>query len=329
MLLSTVVLPKLFEADHFDNPIHHLNMEALLRGVDANGLILVDAEECLYNQICDNVELLNDHPKGQITKALFEELLKKNRQKIIRIVKTVCTFNLNRKLSDIAARVAITCKADSLLTDPDTRLQLAAANDGSVQVIPITEYTNSEVEAERKKREKPPGLAQMTAVQFDKLIAGATKYSRWLRFFDKQIGKGTGVSRFRQGMERIVQVWINAAHFPKSELSIEVYTVVDESYRRAMDPPVAYHEVKTKLVDLLQRQFDIPVKLSVKRDDKNKKLCHDRFLQTQSLSIMFSKGFDIIENSGAFSHTFMNVGDYTYHLDLYRKLPEYLPPIAK
>jgi hypothetical protein len=329
MLISTVVMPESFLADHFANPTYRLNMEEFLKALMSNGLILVDAEKRLYQQICDNVELLANHPKGKNAHAFFEELLKKQREeKIIRFVYTACSFNSSHRLSDIAVSVATRCKADSLLTDTETQPQLANATNGFVPVIPIADYTNSEVEAERRKAmEGLPSLDQMTTGQFDKLIAGATKYSRWLRFYDKQIGKGTGLGRFKRGMERIVNVWIKAAHFSKSELSIEVYTVADDSLNRRSEPSVAYHRVKSDLVDALQQQFSIPVRLSVKCDTD--KICHDRYLQTQSLSIMFAKGFDIIEDSGALCHSFMTAGgNFTNHLNLYRKLPEYQPTQA-
>lgn len=77
MLMSAVVLPEAFAKSHFEDPTYHLNTEILLRGIDANGLILVDAKGRLYKQLCDNVEQLAGTKKGKTTHALFEELLKK------------------------------------------------------------------------------------------------------------------------------------------------------------------------------------------------------------------------------------------------------------
>ena len=88
MLMSAVVLPEAFAKRHFDDPAYHLNTEVLLRGIDDNGLILVDASGRLYNQLCDNVEQLASTKKGKTTHTLFEELLKKKKQKIVRFVST-------------------------------------------------------------------------------------------------------------------------------------------------------------------------------------------------------------------------------------------------
>lgn len=326
MLLSTVVLPESFSASHFADPTYHLNMEVFLRGIDSNGLILIDAEDRLYQQMCDHVEALANHAKGKTTHALFEELLKKRRQKIIRFVKTECSFTSNRQPSDVAACVATTCKVDSLLTDSANQSQLAAATGGAVQVISVSDYIGSHIESERRRCvESLPSLDMMVAGQFDKLIVSATRFSRWLRFYDKQIGKGTGLSRFRRGIEKISQLWVNAAHFPIDQLSVDVYTVVDESQYKQFEPSVAYHRVKGDLIESLQQQFGIPFRLSVKRDADSR--CHPRHLQTQSLAIMFEKGFDILDDNGAFCRSFMTAGgDFSGHLQEFRQLPEYIPP---
>lgn len=326
MLVSTVVLPESFSANHFADPTYHLNMEVLLRGIDTNGVILVDAEETLYQQMCDHVEPLATVGKGKTTHALFEELLKKRRQKVVRFVKTECSFNPGRTPSDVAACVATRCKADSLLTDSSNHAQMVTATGGCMPVIPITDYIGSTIEAERRRwMESLPSLDRMAAGEFDKHIVGATRFSRWLRFYDKQIGKGTSLTRFRNGMERILNVWVSAAHFPKNQLSIELFTVSDESQFKQLEPSVAYHRVRGDLVEPLQQQIGIPIKLSVKRDPDSK--CHPRHLQTQSLAIMFEKGFDILDGSGALCRTFMTTGgDFNTHLQEFRQLPEYLPP---
>lgn len=326
MLVSTVVLPESFSATHFADPTYHLNMEVFLRGIHTNGLILIDADEQLYQKICDNVDRLANYGKGKTTHALFEELLKKHREKIIRFVKTQCTFNRKCQLSDVAAGVATTCKVDSLLTDPDSQPQLATATGGSVPVIAISDYIHSNIEAERRRYvESLPSLDQMATGEFDQLIIRATRFSRWLRFYDKQIGKGASLSRFQRGIERILELWITNAHFARSELSAELYTVVDESPDKQFDPSVAYHRVKKYLVEPLHHHFGIPITLSVKRDPDSK--CHPRHLQTQSLAIMFERGFDILDDNGALCRTFMTLGgDYTPHLQEFRRLQEYIPP---
>jgi hypothetical protein len=118
---------------------------------------------------------------------------------------------------------------------------------------------------------------------------------------------------------------VDSSHFPKNQLSVELYTVCDESQHKQLEPSVAYHWVKGDLIDPLQAQFGISIKLFVKRDPDSK--CHPRHLQTQSLAIMFEKGFDILDDNGALCRSFMTTGgDFTTHLQEFRQLPEYAPP---
>jgi hypothetical protein len=68
MLMTAVVLPDAFAATHFADPSYHLNTEMFLRGIESNGLILVDAEERLYHELCDTVDPLAQLGKGKNTR---------------------------------------------------------------------------------------------------------------------------------------------------------------------------------------------------------------------------------------------------------------------
>jgi hypothetical protein len=327
MLISAVILPESLSADRFVDPSYHLNTETLLRGIDANGIILVDANERIYNKICDNVESLATTKKGKTTHALFEELLKKKRQKIVRFLATNCSFHPGISPEDACADIAVQCKADSLITDPDHHHRLASKSGSSVQVIPMTEYISSDVEVGRRRfYESLPSLDRMAPGEFDRLIVGATRFSRWLRFYDKQIGKGTGLSRFRRGIEKILRLWVDNAYFPKEQLSVEVFTVVDDSAYKIYDPSVAYHRVKGDLIEALANQFGLPFKFHFKRDENS--ICHPRYLQTQSLAVLFEKGFDFVEDDDSLCRTFIKPdAGCAPHLQDYRKLDEYNPPV--
>ena len=89
MLMATTVVPGVFSPGRFADPAYHLNLEVFLRGIDSNGVVLVDADGCLYHKLCDAVEPLAGIGKGKTSHALFEELLKKRRQKVVCFVKTM------------------------------------------------------------------------------------------------------------------------------------------------------------------------------------------------------------------------------------------------
>ena len=161
--------------------------------------------------------------------------------------------------------------------------------------------------------------------EFDRIIIGATRYTKWLRFYDKQIGKGNGLSRFRRGIERILALWTPHCYFPADQLSAELYTAVDKSIDPKYITQTAYHRVRLELVESLSRQFGIPIQFHFKEDTGQKSISHPRHLQTQSLAIMYEKGFDYIENDGSFSRTTIKPDLCGTHLQEYRQLTTTLP----
>lgn len=322
MLMAATVVPDVFSPRHFADPTYHLNLEVFLRAIDSNGVMLVDADERLYEKLCDAVEPLAGIGKGKTSHALFEELLKKRRQKVVRFVKTTCSNDRSRSDVEVATSLALQCNADVLIVDSS---ETARASSRMRAVIPLTEYIESGVEAERRRCcEALPSLDQMATGEFDQVMANATRFSKWLRFYDKQIGKGTGLSRFRKGLAKVLDVWTKSAHFPKAELSVELFTVVDESAYRQLEPSVAFHRVRGDLVEILQRDYGIPISLSFKRD--NDSICHARHLQTQSIAILFERGFDFVGDNGSLSRAFIKIdAGSVSHLQEYRRLPDFLP----
>jgi hypothetical protein len=325
MLMATVVHPEAFDETHFADPRYHLNTEVLLRGIDSNGLVLLDTEERLYQTLCDSVEPLARLGKGKNTHALFEELLKKHRQKIVHFVKTRCSVNRNVQITDVVTQVARQCKADALVVASVNHSSVIAAALPNTPVISVPDYISSPVENKRRLWcERLPPVDQMP-LEFDALIERCTRYSCWLRFFDKQIGKGNSLSHFRRGIERILRLWLNAAHFPQDNLHAELFTVVDDSSYAKLSPDVAYRRVKDNLIQSLERDLGLRIELHFKHDVNS--ICHARHLQTQSLAISFDAGFDFINEDGTLRRNFIRIdGGCLEHLQEYRKLPNYNPP---
>lgn len=237
----------------------------------------------------------------------------------------VTARNGSRSTADVATQVVQQCGVDALLVDPVSHPALAPCGSARTTVIPVPDYGSSPVEAERRRRcEKLPPVDQMAAGEFDSLIGQATRYSRWLRFFDKQIGKGTNLSHFRRGVERILRLWIGAAHFPLSELHAELYTCVDDSQQAQYPPDVAYRRVRDDLVGQLAAALSLRIDLVFKRDDNS--ICHPRHLQTQSVALLFERGFDFINDDNSLRRCIVRIdGGCSEHLQEYRQLPGYKP----
>jgi hypothetical protein len=252
---------------------------------------------------------------------LFEELLKKQRQKIWRFVKTACACRACDKTSDVARQVFTECRADVLLVDARGQARLAWHEEMGGKVVPVSEYGSCPVETERRRwAERLPPVDQMSTGSFDDLIERSTRYTHWLRLFDKQIGKGKNLRHFRRGIEKILRLWLGAAHFPRKELQAEIFTVADDSG----DAAGAYKKVEGNLVEPLRTELGLRIELHFKKDDKH--ICHARHLQTQSVAISFDRGFDFVNEDGTLRRNFVKIdGGCMEHLQEYRKLPEYKP----
>ncbi|MDB5342213.1 MAG: hypothetical protein JWP89_590 [Schlesneria sp.] len=335
MLLSNVILPEAFSADNFSDPVYHLNTEIFLLGVHSNGILLFDAENRLRNELIEQVDKLAGIPKGIKSHALFTDLLQPGKKNAGGLMRTTCSFNAARHVDDVAVNTAIKCKADVLLVDPASHSRLAASDLGNTQLISVPDYIESSSEIRRRRySESLPTTDKMSPLEFDRLVVGATRFSRWLRFYDKQIGHGRSLSRFERGMERILRVWIDNAFFDKAELSAELYTVVHESIlgENLSDQSAAYNRVKCDLVERLHDKLGIPIKMHFKREPENKEesICHARYLETQSIAIHFEKGFDFIKIDKSCSRTTIRPERISVtHLNEYRKLPEYVPEIIE
>jgi hypothetical protein len=326
MLMTAVVLPDAFRASQFSAPGYHLNAEVFMKGINSNGVILVDSNERLYSELCDAVESLAPIGKGKNTHALFEELLKKRRQKIVRFVRTTCPSSRQSPCAEIAHAVASTCRPDALITGSNPDHALVSDSTPVTRIIPIPDYIGSDFEEERRRfHENLRPSDQMKYGEFDELIIRSTRYSRWLRLYDKQIGKGTNLSHFRRGIERILRLWVDYSHFPCHELRAELFTCVDDSKDAAFSSEVAYRRVRDDVVQDLSQEFSLQIDLQFKKDVNL--ICHPRHLQTQSVAILFERGFDFLNGDGTFRRSFVRIdGGCSDHLQEYRQLPTYQLP---
>ncbi|WP_145095886.1 hypothetical protein [Rosistilla carotiformis] len=315
----------MFDSEHFSDSAYHLNVEILLMGIATNGIVLVDADKKLYDQLCDKVEALAGTGKGKKTHILFEELLKQKRErKIVRFVTCRPKFENGRSEEEMVATLAIKCRSDTLIvSSPEEAAKFAMMARGS-SVVPTSEYIQSDAEARRRHFSEAhlPPLDTLRPEVFDKTIVQATKFSKQLRFYDAMIGKGTGTSRFRDGIRRILKLWRDGSHFGRENLSAEIYTVVDKSHYRKKKPSESYYIVKKELVQRLQDELGIPINFFFKEDDS--RISHCRMLQTESICINFDQGFDIFKPDGSFRRMVVNLypaGEV--HLSEYRNLPDF------
>ena len=165
------------------------------------------------------------------------------------------------------------CRPDAVIAQPEEAGRLATRLSSYPPAISMTDYIGSDFEAQRRRLfGSLPHLDHMEPGEFDRIIIGATRYTKWLRFYDKQIGKGNGLSRFRRGIERILALWTAHCYFPADQLSAELYTAVDKSIDPKYNTQTAYHRVRLELVESLSRQFGIPIQFHFKEDTGKSRL---------------------------------------------------------
>jgi hypothetical protein len=181
------------------------------------------------------------------------------------------------------------------------------------------------------------GMLDTLAVEHaDDLIIRAIRYSKWLRFYDKQIGKGgNNLKAFRRGIGHILSLWQKHGYFASDkEGQVTIYTceadpILDGEIGRRADEKRqsncrAYQSVLKHLIDPLRSEFPgWEIEPCVKRQIKN--ITHPRHLEAQAAIISFERGFDFLEKSEQveYKRTCLHVDNKVReHLAEYRKLPE-------
>jgi hypothetical protein len=326
MLMSIVVQPEAFASGHFESPGYRDQAEMMLRGMQSNGVLLVDSDRALLRALRDQIEALGTKC-GQQIKVRFEELQKSGRS---RVVVTQCRFNPSMPSYEASRMVYESVHADALVVDPVAGQQLRVGIGADPQgLTPMGSYISSVCETTRHAYlEGLPSLDKMGGEVFSDHIARVARFSKRLRFYDKQIGTGNNLPGFRRGIGKILSLWAANAYYGKSALTAEIYTCVQLSGPKAALPPeVAYSRIKDDLVVRLADTAGLPIKFFFKNDPGQ--LTHDRFLQTDSLAVYFSKGFDFLDQDESLHRCSMRVDNTAYdNLREYRQFGDHIEPFA-
>lgn len=321
MLMTAVIQPEAFDQTHFSNPGYRDQVEMLFRGLASNGLILCDPNCRLLREINERVERLSAK-MGQQLQIRLAELQKSDRRRVVIADRTVCSCPTSLNILNACLAVQASVRADTLVVDPATLAQLQSGGVTPSGITPLGAYISSSFEQKRHHYlDQSPPIDQMAAGEFDDHLVRITKFSKRLRFYDKQIGKGA-VGGFRSGIGRILALWVTNAHFPRPSLSVEIYTCVHKTHDTT---EVVYNRILGNLVRRLALDNQVSVKLYFKEDAPA--LTHDRFLQTDFVPVSFSKGFDYMEDNGTLHRCAMKIDNGAYeHLQEYRNLKDRMPP---
>ena len=175
-----------------------------------------------------------------------------------------------------------------------------------------------------------PNADKLQPADFDEAIARVTRFSRWIRFFDKQIGKGKNVSNFRRGIERVLTIWTENAHFPLDHIDIVTalgqpvadtengYAAEQKEKRNAE----VYAKLDRQLVAPLKELFPFTIRLFVKTERRD--IFRNRYLQTEQAIIAVSEGFDLLNDDGSLRDNILQVRNQDFdRLAELRRLRDY------
>ena len=335
MIMSAVADPLAFEQSCFQAAGYRQQADLFLRGLGTNGLLVVDPEGDLQRHLVSNVQALS-LKQGQRLRIRLEELLKNKRTRIVRCHPDAGVIQTNDPL-ELAWSVSHKCEVDVLVAADNSVRELQRRDRAASHVVPLSIYSDSSNEEERDRylRELPP-IDELDLRDVEALFLRVVRFAKWLRFYDKQIGKGKNTSNFRDGIEYILALWEMHGHFASRGAAefVEIITCQKERIRATDDQHAkdakrernlrARKQVEDVLVTPLRDRFPWPIDLRIK--DESGTSLHPRHLQAQAVIILVDAGFDLFvpgRQPRQFKKNILKIDNGSnQHLQEYRRLPE-------
>jgi hypothetical protein len=295
----------------------HLFFDAL----QSNAVLLVDPRAILFEDIHCAIEKLGIKFRQRLMVHLTElrkDLRqKRNRRTVVKVDQSKYGMDQNYDSLQKCLEVAKASGADAVFLSEE-EIGIVSQNGVDVQVERMSEYYDTKFEEKRRAFvEGLPSLDKMQPKEFDDLVVRATRFSKWLRIYDKQIGKSSSPNtfdNFGRGLERILRLWIQHCHF--SPDFFEIITVSESRH--------GGHEtnrsVRKQLLKLGEK-LEIENRVSIKQDENG--IFHDRFFQTQTIPVELERGFDFQKKDGGMRRSWLKVAyDREEHLQECRNLPD-------
>ena len=334
MLVSAVVDPSAFDVAYFDE-LYTIQTVDLLKGIQRNGLLIVDSKNKLRDALVKQVVSLPIKPQQRLRFLIQELLLKKKSKRVI-----ACFISPNdtssASLSDLAYHLKTDTQADALVVGKESLETLKSDRRFNEGIVPLSEYRDSDFEKDRQRYENQVGpIDELSKSEIEDIIIRSVRFTKWLRFYDAYIGSGENTSRFRKGIEYILSLWHEHGFFAAEQGigTVEIFTcsadrIRDDETDHARESKLKrnqenHRKIIRHLMDPLKEQFPRwwQIKLSIK-DDPNS-IFHARYLETQHAVIRVDRGFDLFKQNGGFRRNFftLNMAESS-HLKECRDLPD-------
>ena len=323
MLVSAVLDPSAFEADCFDD-LYTIHAEDFLKGIKRNGLLIIDSDRRLQNSFVKQVKS-DPNKYGQRLPILVAELLKNRKRRVVEC-RVLPNSISSRSLLDLAYHLKTVSKADALIVESEGIKKLNAEQKYGTDIVPLSEYRDSDFERDRQWYENQFGpIDTLSKPDVEDIIIRSVRFSKWLRFYDKQIGTGNNTSNFQRGIAYILSLWKKFGFFASQPGigSVEIFTCRDE-YISDDDIDDVNRKINRELMERLKDER-FPhwwqIKLFVKDDPDG--IFHARYLETQHAIIRIDRGFDLFNQNNEFRRNFftLNMAESS-HLRECRELPD-------
>lgn len=326
MYVAMVLHPDCLKKEHFQTEGYNTQASLLFKGIRSNGLLVVDSDGRLKGLVGKAIrDLPTQH--GQRLQIWWEEFLKGKRKRVVTARPEACTALKNVHDEALADLLARKCPVDAVIVEDARELNEVA----------LGSYEGSNIEKMRGDFMEGSGMLDgLDPQRADELIIRTVRYSKWLRIYDKQIGKGgKNLDAFRRGIGHILTLWKDHGHFTSEEEGdVTIYTcearpIRDGEFGAKADDKrrtnsAAYKKVLKDLMVPLRRDFPgWKIELCIKRVTED--ITHPRHLEAQAAIIEFERGFDILKEKKpvAYKRTSLHVDNKVHeHLVEYRKLAD-------
>ena len=331
MLVSAVLDPSAFDIEYFD-ALYTIQAVDFLKGIQKNGLLIVDSENRLRDALVKQVVSLPIKPQQRLRFLIQELLLKKKSKRII-----ACLVSPNdtssASLLDLAYHLKTDTKADALVVGNESLETLKSKQRYGEDIVALSEYRDSNFEQERQRYESQVGpIDTLPRSEIEDLIIRSVRFAKWLRFYDGYIGRGSNTSRFRKGIEYILTLWREHGFFARDQGigDVKIFTCTEhiraDETNHAKESKLErnqenYRKVIQELIEPLNEDFPWPIELFVKSDPDG--IFHARYLETQHAIIRVDRGFDLFKQNGEFRRNLftLNLAEGS-HLKECRDLPD-------
>jgi hypothetical protein len=320
--MATALDPRELEREKFSRDGYKSQVKQFFRGIQENGLLITDPDGELKSRIHSAILSLPSSCQKEV-ETRWIEFLKNKKRRVVGCHPKAFPKGKRGDIALVLNRIDSCCYLDSIFSS-----DLAVHNHAELGA-----YEDSRFEARRRELfAGSPPLDTLQPEQADDLIVRSIRYSKWLRFYDKQLGRAESIRGFCIGIEYILSLWKEHGHFARDKGN--TVTIVTVERQRLNDDDTdhvrkqklaankkAVEDLEQKLLGPLRKKFKWQIDLQVKRDADH--ISHSRHLEAQVAIIRFDLGFDLFDSDKKFKRNQLSVDNaFSEHLRQYRELPD-------